>query len=516
MRRLAVCVAAGAALVFASSARADDLYTTSTCRTPDGRGASADGWTSHGAVDRQNGCMNGGDLFAGSALHPFAQQEGAGWSFTAPADTRITAYALLRTVRMEAGSNWAWNYSLLRNRIEGTSENYAETCWAISGCYALGNGVSNASRVGHSGLDIGALHVFVDCNPAGCPAGSGANLLRIHRGEFVLRDLADPVFSGTPSGDLLDPTRPVGGVRTVSFSATDRGGGVYQARLEVDGTAVTTVDVDQNNGRCRKPFTGAVPCKLSASGTLSYDTSALADGQHAVRLVVTDATGTNAAVYGPVQITTANQPVTCAPGSASVLGLRFASTRRTKWTRRGGRAFSVMGTLAGATPGTVITLLTREVRSGAPRIAIATTVTGEGGAYRVRVPAGGSRTIRVGYRPLPTSTQLHCSKSLRLRVPARVTFSARRTKARRFRMSGRLLGGSVPVRGKVVELQGFENGRWREFRTLRSRADGRFSTRYRFKAASAGRRFRLRVRVRAEASYPFSTGYSRVVRVRVR
>jgi hypothetical protein len=74
----------------------------------------------------------------------------------------------------------------------------------------------------------------------------------------------------------------------------------------------------------------------------------------------------------------------------------------------------------------------------------------------------------------------------------------------------------VPVRGKVVELQGFENGRWREFRTLRSRTDGRFSTRYRFKAASAGRRFRLRVRVRAEASYPFSTGYSRVVRVRVR
>ena len=83
-------------------------------------------------------------------------------------------------------------------------------------------------------------------------------------------------------------------------------------------------------------------------------------------------------------------------------------------------------------------------------------------------------------------------------------------------MSGRLLGGAVPSRGKVVELQGYEGGRWREFRTIRSRADGRFAATYRFKAASAGRRFRVRVRVRTDPSYPFATGYSRAVRLRVR
>jgi hypothetical protein len=156
------------------------------------------------------------------------------------------------------------------------------------------------------------------------------------------------------------------------------------------------------------------------------------------------------------------------------------------------------------------------VRTGAPRIVTSSAATGANGAFRLPVPAGRSRSLRVAYRTTPTDPLLRCSRTLRLRVPARATFTARRTGARRYRMSGRLLGGAVPTRGKVVELQGFENGRWREFRTTRSRASGRFATSYRFKAGSAGRSFRLRVRVRAEASYPFAVGYSRVVRIRVR
>ena len=61
------------------------------------------------------------------------------------------------------------------------------------------------------------------------------------------------------------------------------------------------------------PFTGAVPCKPSASGTLSFNTAALPDGSHAFRLVITDATGTNSASYGPVQVRTQNQIAECDP-----------------------------------------------------------------------------------------------------------------------------------------------------------------------------------------------------------
>ena len=40
-----------------------------------------------------------------------------------------------------------------------------------------------------------------------------------------------------------------------------------------------------------------------------------------------------------------------------------------------------------------------------------------------------------------------CSSVLRVKVPARVTLSAKRGAKRRYRISGRLLGGFVPARG---------------------------------------------------------------------
>ena len=82
-----------------------------------------------------------------------------------------------------------------------------------------------------------------------------------------------PVITGTPSGDLVDPTRPVSGVRAVSFSASDQGGGVYVARVEIDGQAMAVAIVDDNGGRCVKPFRYPVPCRSTASGTLTVDTA---------------------------------------------------------------------------------------------------------------------------------------------------------------------------------------------------------------------------------------------------
>ena len=78
---------------------------------------------------------------------------------------------------------------------------------------------------------------------------------------------------GTPSGDLLDTQQPLSGVRSASFSASDQGGGVFQALLEADGQVVASTIVDANGGNCVPPFKGAVPCKPSTSGTLSFDTS---------------------------------------------------------------------------------------------------------------------------------------------------------------------------------------------------------------------------------------------------
>ena len=99
----------------------------------------------------------------------------------------------------------------------------------------------------------------------------------MYRAAIVLQDDTDPAFSAPPAGSLF-AGGTLAGTHGVSFSATDTGSGVQQATLEVDGTAVAT----QTLG-CAPPYTAIVPCKLSASGTVTLDTATLTDGPHAVR-----------------------------------------------------------------------------------------------------------------------------------------------------------------------------------------------------------------------------------------
>jgi hypothetical protein len=81
-------------------------------------------------------------------------------------------------------------------------------------------------------------------------------------------------------------------------------------------------------------------------------------------------------------------------------------------------------------------------------------------------------------------------------------------------LSGRLLGGHIPPRGKIVELQGWARGQWQVFRTTRTTKRGRYHVNYQLRTRMRGV-LRIRARVRRERGYPFTLGYSRVVRVRV-
>ena len=85
------------------------------------------------------------------------------------------------------------------------------------------------------------------------------------------------------------------------------------------------------------------------------------------------------------------------------------------------------------------------------------------------------------------------------RVRARVTLTARTCHialrgTARFR--GAVRGGYVPKRGKLVELQAFDAGRWRTFETVRTNRRGRFAARYSFKRITSGRTYRFRARSR--------------------
>ena len=68
----------------------------------------------------------------------------------------------------------------------------------------------------------------------------------------------------------------------------------------------------------------------------------------------------------------------------------------------------------------------------------------------------------------------------------------------------------MPSRGKLIDVQAREQGRWRTFATVRTPGVGRVRTRYRFRRAAPRKTYPMRVRVRPDAAYPFAVGYSRI------
>ena len=144
--------------------------------------------------------------------------------------------------------------------------------------------------------------------------------------------------------------------------------------------------------------------------------------------------------------------------------------------------------------------------------------TGAKGRYRIRVRGGPSRALRVAYKPFLGDTDSTSFTEVSHRVRARVDLRAmtRHVGLRgRARFSGKVRGGYVPRRGKLIELQAYDAGRWRTFRTVRTIRSGSFSTSYSFKHVNAPRSFRFRARARYEPGYPFMLGVSRTTRVRV-
>jgi hypothetical protein len=515
------------ALIASAPAAADETYTVYYCQGPSGQAASAEGLTPvNGKALLADGCPAGG-LAAGPPALIFERGEGMGTYYRVPTNTRLVGYTLYRTV----GLNNYFNWSLIEGTVEdlGTATR-REICWTMASvgtCSSLGDGRADAgSRVADSGIDTAGLSLWIDCNSGGrgtCgPDGVGHPRVVMHRLDAILSDRLDPVFNGTPSGDLLDTSRPLTGVRSVSYSASDAGGGLYQAMLEVDGSPALTQVVDDNGGRCREPFLYPVPCKTEASGTLSFDTGTLPDDQHSLRLILTDVTKTNSVSFGPVQVTTSNQSARCDPTfttKTTPVAAGFRGRKRPFLTRRGGRGVHVVGQIAGAGAGVPVLLLSREARTGARGGPVAQTTTGADGSFTLLVPPGPSRTLRAAVRQAATNPLVACSRALKLRVPARATLHVRPatvSPGHSIRILGRLRGGHVPRRGKLVALQAFERGRWQTFTTVRTNRKGSFRKRRGFSFTAAGRTFRLRVQVRPDASYPFALGYSRSVRVRVR
>ncbi|HEY6778482.1 MAG TPA: hypothetical protein VI122_18390 [Thermoleophilaceae bacterium] len=139
------------------------------------------------------------------------------------------------------------------------------------------------------------------------------------------------------------------------------------------------------------------------------------------------------------------------------------------------------------------------------------------GSFTYVTPASSTRTLRFVYHGTPLT--LPTASEVSLFVPAASSIRARPRHVRNgqaVHFVGRLRSLPPPATGKLIELQVVLSGQWQTFRTTLTDAQGGWRVPYRFRRTCGVTRYRFRARLPAEAGYPFETGLTRPIRIKVR
>jgi hypothetical protein len=269
-------------------------------------------------------------------------------------------------------------------------------------------------------------------------------------------------------------------------------------------------------------FAGRAPdidTRAPFQATLS--TAGLPSGVHGLEVRAVDRTGRTATAGKPVTLDPIPNGANASRRARMTAG--FGKRRpRPRVTIGYGQATYVRGRLTNEhglpIGGAVIRVASRVLTGDRGFRELPPVSTGPDGGFAYRAPRGPSRQIRLTYTPFAEDTQPAVTKLVRLKTRAGLRMRANRRRVGpggRVVFRGRLRGGHVPRRGVLVVLQGHQRGfGWRTFKTVRARR-GRFVGSYRFVRAASGT-FRFRAVVREQPTYPWATGRSRPVTVRLR
>jgi hypothetical protein len=547
-RPLALLLVLAAALLAGPATRAAHAgtYTVYSCQDPSGNLASTSSWSflipDPTLNTHDDSCPRGGVHVMLKPGVTHAADDEARMYFWAPDNTVITRYTLWRSARTAPNTEY-WFSAMERYGAD-------DWRWAGSGCK------ETCSAVGDPATPLAAANKFtrtpptpatgialyVSCGLSNsstdtCPATSGvAAETWLHRADITLADDVRPTFTTAPVGDLLSTGATISGTAAVSLIATDKGGGLTQGEVEVDGTVVATQALG-GSGACAQPYTARVPCPLTASDTIAVDTSRLADGTHNVRVLVEDAGG-NTTAWGPVTITTHNAPpdescnpdpaVGAAVGGATLRagllrpGARSKGTGPTSLTvsyatKKSAQVRGLLRAADGAPMGgAAVCLVWRPQGTPAAWTTLGRVTTGADGRFSAAVPRGSSREIVAIYR---TGAGAVTGRAV-VRVVPRLTITPSRKSLRNgqvLTLRGTLSGGPIPSRGVLVRAEAWRGTRWQSFGDTRARgAAGRYRIRYRFVGTTGTQRYTLRVHVVAQSGYPYLSGVSKRIHVRVR
>lgn len=530
-KALGLLLLAGLALttLTPTHAEAAGTYTVHSCQTPSGTPAAVDWerdsrWTLGYPIG--NGCPTGAFSFGLNPAVTHVADNFIQYWFEAPTGTEIHSYSLWRSLQLDDD----FAAAVREYQAEGSEYFRREYCQGRAGCQGLGNpavpldGSNLLSVSGLSGVDGLRINLVCDLSDTSserCPSGSSAVNFQLHRADVQLVDHFAPEFEQPPEGPLLSSDAPLIGEQQVWISASDQGGGIYEVVFELDGKIAGRATLDDNDGRCLAPFAYAQPCAEEAEGVVSFDTAQVPDGEHRLRVLVTDPTGSNAAVWGQIPIRTANDA--CNPDP------RIESRRVRAWFAGEADDRKRLRVGFGARPRVEGRLTTESGdpvaraklcvagRNQAARSSLRqlrTTRTDAQGRFSFRVPPGPSRRVYVVSR----TSDGAAAASVRLKVQARVRFGASRDRLRngeRVTLRGKVPGRPLPRRGVLVEIQARRETGWQTFGTTRSNHKGEFRFGYRFTRTTGVQRYKLRAHVPRQGTYPYEAGSSSTIEVKV-
>jgi hypothetical protein len=344
---------------------------------------------------------------------------------------------------------------------------------------------------------------------------------------MTLADIKSPELDAEPGGSLVDSSQVLDGVESVSAIAHDAGGGLARATLLVDDVPVRQVPPADGTPACAEPYAAVVPCPLRRSFTIAFDTGAVSNGAHRLSLVIADAANNTVTSK---QWTATFQNAGAANGSAASrlarLTARLAgASNKAPLQRRVafGRTARLAGRLTDAS-GTPIAnasldVALRVLRPGSPWRAAGAVTTGPDGRWTMIVPRGSSREVRVSYRAFSRDELPSRELVARVDVAAgvRLTVTPRHVGRRgRVRFRGSLVGGpsreDVQVALYAVNRRGGDRV---PVALLRCDARGRFRYSYRFSRTPGPTTYRFVAVLSRQEAYPYASGRSPIVPLRV-
>jgi len=334
------------------------------------------------------------------------------------------------------------------------------------------------------------------------------------------------------------------GTASLAFTAADSGPGVYRVTVSVDGIAVYDSTPNTNAGKCvpvgTDPGSGVwmwawqQPCVQSQTVDLLIATTLLRDGEHELKVTVTNPAAATSTVLRRTITTnnrttvsatlTSDKPAPAANSSAApppvyAVELDAPTQRLVRGVRRGwaSSALTLSGTLRNAAgvpaPAVIVTLFARNI--GQPSVRpVARATTDAAGHWVLAAPRGPSRLLAISYGEQPDPAAASAIKIHQTVTPG-VTLRVQALGNARLRFSGRVRIKPLGTPRPLVVIQTRIGRKWQGVgRTVRVSPTGSYTVAYAGIRDIIGTSFVFRAVTPATRS--FATGISPIRRKVVR